>query len=229
MKKILFLFLTILPLITFSQEFEKGKEIFTTNCAGCHNMEKQVVGPALQNTIEAQGREWTEKWILNSGELIATGDAHANEIYNEYNKQVMPAFNYLKPEEISALLDYMEGYKKDKESKAPAAVPTTTDGSEQQSSGTKNGLPFYLWIFIILTVGLVVVAMFIIIISLRLLDSHFAKIRVTNHHLMKKLNLDESEVNKNVDKIFNEEVDKRVNEKIKNLRNEIDDKLKDFK
>ena len=229
MKKLLFYFLLITPSLVFSQEFDKGKEIFTTNCAGCHNMEKRVVGPALENVIELQGRDWTSKWIVNNSELIKTGDAHANEVYKEYNQMAMPAFDYLKPEELNALLDYMEGFKKDKELKVAAAAPAAPTDGTTANTETKKGLPVYLWIFIILTLAILIVSAIVIVTSLRLLDSHFAKIKVTNLELMKKLNLDTPEINSQVDKIFDKEVTKRVNEKVKTLRSDIDDKLKDFK
>ncbi|MFM2203988.1 MAG: hypothetical protein RLZZ605_952 [Bacteroidota bacterium] len=229
MKKLLLLLLVSVPTIMYSQEFEKGKELFTTNCAGCHNMEQRVVGPALQDVVEAQGREWTTKWISNSGELIKSGDAHANAVYDEYNKMAMPAFNYLKPEELNAIVDYMEGFKKDKEAKAAVAAPAPAAGGEQPATDSKSGIPIYLWIFIIITLAVLVVATALIITSLRLLDSHFAKIKVTNLELMKKLDLDTPEINSQVDKIFDKEVTKRVNEKVKTLRNDIDDKLKNFK
>lgn len=230
MKKLLLLLLLSTPVVMYSQEFEKGKEIFTTNCAGCHNMEKRVVGPALENVIELQGRDWASKWISNNAELIKTGDAHANEVFNEYNQMAMPAFDYLKPEELNAILDYMEGFKKDKEAKVAVAAPASSaDGGEAAPTESKNSIPVYLWILIIITLVLLVVSALIIIISLRLLDSHFAKIKVTNLQLMKKLDLDTPEVNAQVDKIFDEEVSKRVNEKVKTLRNDIDDQLKNFK
>lgn len=228
-KMLLLLALSVVSTIGYSQEFEKGKEIFTTNCAGCHNMEQRVVGPALQDVIEAQGRDWTSKWISNSGELIQSGDAHANDVFNEYNKMAMPAFNYLKPEELNAILDYMEGFKKDKEAKAAAAAPTATAGGEATTTSDGGGLPIYLWIFLILTLALLVAAGFVVVISIRLIASHVTKVRVINQQLMKKLNIDDSEVNKSVDKLFDEEVSKRVKEKVKTLKSGIDDNLKNFK
>lgn len=232
MKKLLLIVLLVFPSLIYSQEFDKGKEIFTTNCAGCHNMEKNVVGPALQNTIEEQGREWTSKWILNSAELIASGDAHANDIYKEYNQMAMPAFSYLKDDELNALLDYMEGFKKDKAEKAATAPPeATADGGGGQANVENSGLkiPTYMWIFIIITLVLLGIAAFVIVIALRLLDSYFSKISVTNAHLIKKMNLETKEVDSEVDKVFEDEVNKRVNIKVKTLKNGIDDKLKEFK
>lgn len=229
MNRFIFLLSVLIPTLCYSQEFEKGKELFQINCAGCHNMEKRVLGPALENTIEQQGRDWTSRWISNNTELRASGDAHANEVFKEYNQQIMPAFDYLKPEELNALLDYMEGFKKDKESKTPVVTPSTDTPNSPNIESNTYHLPTYSWIFIILTLGILIVSAIVIVTSLRLLDSHFAKLKVTNSHLTRKMKLNENDVDEEVELIFEREVMKRVNEKVKTLRTDIDDRLKDFK
>lgn len=229
MKRIFLIVLLLFPFLIYSQEFDKGKEIFTTNCSGCHNMEKRVLGPALENTIELQGREWISKWISNNSKLRESGDAHANDVYNEYSQQVMPNFDYLKPEELSALLDYMEGYKKDKEEKSAVILSSApTEGGVQPVTGGSN-IPTYLWIIIVIVLAILLLAAITIVTSLKLLDSYFAKITVTNSHLIKKMNLDSTQVNDNIEKIFEKEVDKRVKDKVQTLRDGIDDSLKNFK
>lgn len=200
MKKLLFLLLMGVSTLTYSQDVVSGKELFNTNCAGCHNMEKKVVGPALENTIELQGREWTSKWIANSAELIASGDAHATEIYAEYNQMAMPAFNYLKTEELNAILDYMEGFKKEKEAKvaeAQAAAPTTT--TEQPSSSTSSSIPTFVWILIVLTLGVVLVFALVILATINFLGNHITKIQSTNDELNEKLNLSKPKDDMTVD------------------------------
>lgn len=228
MKKVLLMLLLVVSITGYSQDFEKGKELFQINCAGCHNMEKRVLGPALENTIEAQGRDWTSKWISNNTQLRESGDAHALEIFKEYNGTIMPAFDYLKPEELNAILDYMEGFKKDKEAKAPVAAPTTDGGSVEKTEEGGNTSPF-LKIFVVITLALLIVSAILVITTLRLLQSHYAKVKVANNQLVKKLKLNEDQLNAEVDSIFKEEVDKQVKEKVKSLRGDIDERLKDFK
>lgn len=229
MKQILILLTFVVSTTIYSQEFEKGKEIFTANCAGCHNMEKKVVGPPLENTIEAQGREWTSKWIVNNIELRASGDAHANEIYNEYNQQAMPGFEYLKSEDLNSLLDYMEGFKKNKEEKASVVPSPSVGGVQPTSAGSGSTIPTYLWIIIVVVLAILLLAAITIVTSLKLLDSYFAKITITNSQLIKKMNLDSKQVDDNVEKIFEKEVEKRVKDKVKTLRDGIDNNLKNFK
>jgi len=230
MRKVLVLLVLVISTSTYSQDLEKGKEIFTANCAGCHNMEKAVVGPALQDVIEAQGRDWTRKWIINSQELIASGDGHANDIYNQYNKQAMPAFSYLPKEDLESLLDYMEGYKADKAAKAAAAPPPTEGGSTDNGNTTKGGgLPFFLWIFLILTLVLLVASGFIVIFTVRLLSKQNTKVMVVNNQLLKQLKINNKEINDSVDKLFDEEVENRLKQKIESLKGDINDRLKKFK
>jgi len=230
MKNVLLLLILSVSISTYSQDLEKGKAVFTTNCAGCHNMEKAVVGPALQDVVEAQGRDWTRKWIVNSQELISSGDAHANDVYNQYNKQAMPAFSYLPKEDLESLLDYMEGYKADKAAKAAAAPPPTEGGTTDSGNTTKGGgLPFYLWIFLILTLVLLVATGFIVTITVRLLAKQNTKVMVVNKQLLKKLKISNEEINDSVNKLFDDEVENRLKQKIESLKGDLNDRLKNFK
>ena len=89
-----------------------GKSLFNQNCAACHALNRKMTGPALANVatrlMEEEGldREWLYKWIKNSPGMIASGDAYANEIYNEYNQAAMTAFPTLSNEDIDNILAY---------------------------------------------------------------------------------------------------------------------------
>ena len=99
----------------------KGKTLFNTNCASCHQMDKKMTGPALRNVearlAEAEGldREWLNKWIRNSAGLIKSGDVYSNKIYNEYNGTAMTAFPQLSDQDISDVLAYTAAPPKVKE------------------------------------------------------------------------------------------------------------------
>lgn len=95
-----------------SPDFSKGKILFKTNCASCHNrnMIDNITGPALRGTVKRwQGREdLLKEWIRNSQKVIASGDTYAVNLYNKYNKSVMTAFPNLSDDDIKALLVYIE-------------------------------------------------------------------------------------------------------------------------
>lgn len=96
------------PPVALTEEQELGKSLFKTNCASCHKRYKKAVGPALYGVTERRDQEWLYKWIVNSTQLIKSGDAQAVAIYNEYNQSNMNAFPQLSNEDIDAILSWVE-------------------------------------------------------------------------------------------------------------------------
>ncbi len=89
---------------SYSQD---GKKLFKANCAACHSVgANKVVGPGLQGINEKRSKEWLNKWIKNSGELIASGDGDANAIFEEYGKVIMPP-QPVDDAQIDAILAYI--------------------------------------------------------------------------------------------------------------------------
>ena len=99
MNKVLHLGRKICLALTFSFLFSNtlfaqidGEELYKTNCTACHVMtDKRLVGPGLKGVTDKYSKDWLKKWIINSQEFIASGDEKAIAIYEEYNKQIMPA------------------------------------------------------------------------------------------------------------------------------------------
>lgn len=92
-----------------SVKAQDGKVLFQTNCASCHQVHKKLTGPALAGVEE----RWPNKknlyaWIRNSAAFLKTGDAYANNLYNEYNKVAMNQFPGLTDGEIDAMLVYIK-------------------------------------------------------------------------------------------------------------------------
>ena len=114
------LYLGFIILLTFSSNSltaqdgdpAKGKTLFNTNCAACHQLDKKMTGPPLRNIesklADEQGldRTWLAAWIRNSAGVIKSGDAYANKIFNEYNQTAMTAFPQLSDQDISDILAY---------------------------------------------------------------------------------------------------------------------------
>lgn len=105
-----------------------GEKLFKANCAACHKLYKRATGPALFGVGDKYEKEWLYKWIKNSSELIASGDARANAIFEEYNKSVMQAFPALTNEDIDNIIAYTYTAK-------PETAVATVDGE----GGTDNG------------------------------------------------------------------------------------------
>ncbi|MGB7393998.1 MAG: c-type cytochrome [Pricia sp.] len=106
-----------------------GKQLFNQQCAACHALNRKMTGPALANVEtrlqeeEGLGKDWLYKWIKNSQGLISSGDAYANEVYNEYNQTAMTAFPTLSDEDIDNILAYTAAPPKQPEESAEVAVP----------------------------------------------------------------------------------------------------------
>jgi mono/diheme cytochrome c family protein len=88
-----------------------GEALFKTNCASCHKLYKKAVGPALFQVSEKYDRDWLYKWIKNSSAFIASGDAQAIAIYNEYDQSNMNAFPQLSNVDIDNILAYTDTEK----------------------------------------------------------------------------------------------------------------------
>ena len=111
----------------------KGKALYNTNCAACHNLDRKMVGPALRNVearlYEEEGldREWLYSWIRNSSAMIKEGDPYAVKIYEEYNQAAMTAFPQLSDEDLNNILAYTA---QEKPAPAAAVVAQAESGAE---------------------------------------------------------------------------------------------------
>ena len=103
------LLLAVLFSFTFQVSAQSdGAAIFKANCTACHMIGGgRLVGPDLGGVTERRTKEWLKKWINSSSELIASGDADAIAIFEEYNKVAMTNF-YFSDEDSEALYSYLE-------------------------------------------------------------------------------------------------------------------------
>lgn len=134
---------------------EDGGKLFKSYCAACHSTgTNALVGPGLAGIGDKYEREWLYNWIKDSQGLIASGDADAVAIFEEFNKIPMPA-QPVNNEQIDAILDFIKA----SEAAAPAAevvVAETTSESTSGDGSSDGGL------FVVL--GLII--LFLIVISI---------------------------------------------------------------
>src|SRR5690554_103141 len=62
-----------------------GKELFNSNCAACHSLDRKMIGPAMRGVGLKYDRDWLYEWIRNSQAMVAAGDKDAVKIFEEYN------------------------------------------------------------------------------------------------------------------------------------------------
>lgn len=162
-------YLGFIILLTFSNTLYaqdgdpvKGKTLFNTNCAACHQLDKKMTGPALRDVesrlASTQGldRAWLTAWIRNSAGVIKSGDAYANQIFNEYKQTAMTAFPQLSDQDISDILAYTA-----EKPVAPAADATATaataTGTAENSISNKLILGALALLFALLALALILV------------------------------------------------------------------------
>lgn len=103
------LFFLLSVCLSVAVNAQDGKALFSANCASCHAVHKKATGPALAGVEDRwPNKEHLYAWIRNSAAFLKTGDAYANNLYNEYNKTAMNSFPNLKTEEIDAILAYIK-------------------------------------------------------------------------------------------------------------------------
>lgn len=112
---ILCLGLTVILLSSFSAEQpltereQAGKKLFK-KCAICHRTDdKDKKGPGLKDaTKRMPGGDWRYKFVRNSSEMIASGDAYATVLYVKYKQETMTAFPKLTDDQIDQIFEYID-------------------------------------------------------------------------------------------------------------------------
>ncbi len=125
-------FLIVFLLSTTSTFAQDGKALFDANCKQCHAINDVVIGPALKGVDKKHDEAWLIKWIKASQSMVKAGDAKAVEIFNEYNKVVMPNQN-VNDAEIKAILAWVKA----EESKV--VVKPITPGGEGAAEEKNTG------------------------------------------------------------------------------------------
>jgi mono/diheme cytochrome c family protein len=84
-----------------------GDALFKGNCAQCHAVNEQVVGPALAGITKRRPMNWILPWVKNSSKVVASGDEYAVTLFNKFSKQQMPSFD-LSDKEITSIIAYID-------------------------------------------------------------------------------------------------------------------------
>ncbi len=83
-----------------------GQEVFTTNCASCHDLKNDGIGPKLGGVTNIISQKSLTEFIKDPAKIIASGDKRSGILHRKY-KLTMPPFDFLKPAEIQAVLAYI--------------------------------------------------------------------------------------------------------------------------
>lgn len=224
MKKLILIIYLFTTTLLFGQDFKSGETIFNQNCAACHKMDKKVIGPPLQNVVSEQGIEWAYKWVKNNQKLRESGDAHANEIYNQYNGSAMPPYEYLGDKGLKDVVEYLSKWKGNQ----VVEVPIQANNDSQVVVQSTAQLPHYIKIIIgIALVLLLGILLFLGNVVKTLVQAH-SRSKSTETYLLKKQDMTVEELNQEFDKYIDTEVENRIKNRISNLKKDLKNTLKDF-
>lgn len=108
-----------------------GEALFNGNCKSCHRVKQKLVGPALAGVeTRVPSIEWIYGWVRNPAKVIASGDAYAVKIYEEYNKSQMTAFTSYTDEQILSILAYVKAEAEKPDAPAPGTTTTAEGGGQ---------------------------------------------------------------------------------------------------
>ncbi len=103
---------------------EEGKTIFMTRCAACHNINKQMTGPALAGVDERRSIDWIISFVHSSQTMIKSGDKDAVALFEKFNKVPMPDHPDLTSDNIKSIVEYIKSQSAGATELAPFAKPS---------------------------------------------------------------------------------------------------------
>lgn len=137
---------------------EKGKTIFTSRCTSCHNVNAQVVGPALANVDQRRTVDWIVNFVHSPKSLIQKNDKQAVALYNQFNQIVMPDHSDLSADDIKSVISYIKSETKaSTATRAPFAKPGKLVPNYHPLSITANAGFFVTYLVAVLVLVLLLV------------------------------------------------------------------------
>ena len=83
----------------------KGKTLFYSMCAACHQVDQRMLGPKMQGITERRTPEWIMNIMLNPQEMLMK-DPLAKELLAEFNNSIMVNQN-LSEADARAVLEFL--------------------------------------------------------------------------------------------------------------------------
>ncbi len=106
----------------------EGEELFRANCAKCHALCDQQLGPALTDVMYKRTFPWLVQFVQNSSKVIDSGDPYANHLFDSYNSMKMPTYPDLDENDIKNIIGYLKS-ESDK-ARRDTIIGTSTEPSQ---------------------------------------------------------------------------------------------------
>lgn len=84
----------------------QGKALFTQQCAACHSLAQDGIGPPLGGVTAVLTEGQLAQWIHDPAKVLATGDARAAALLRRY-KVPMPPFAYLDDAQLADVVAFI--------------------------------------------------------------------------------------------------------------------------
>lgn len=157
MRTKLLILLFLLPFQLFATPpVEEGKTLFMSRCASCHNVNKQLVGPALAGVHERRSIDWIVSFVASSQSMIKDGDKDAIALFEKFNKVPMPDHTDLDAEKIKSIVEYIKAESKPVVTEQPINKPPVKEHAYMPLSLKQDWLFFTVFIVV---VGLLIAAL----------------------------------------------------------------------
>jgi protein SCO1/2 len=86
----------------------KAEDLYRFRCSSCHSLGTESgLGPGLYGVTMQRDRAWLKRWIKEPNKMLAEKDPIAIDLYNRYNKVLMPNLR-LTDNDAEALIDYLD-------------------------------------------------------------------------------------------------------------------------
>ena len=114
--------------------FNKGEYTFAYHCGACHGVGNATtrLGPDLAGVTGRRDRDWLRRFITAPDKMNADGDPIALALRAEYRQVRMPNLK-LNDEDVSAVIDYLEGQNRAAQ-QAPPPGPVAATASSRPAA-----------------------------------------------------------------------------------------------
>jgi cytochrome c2 len=89
---------------------DNGKQLFMSNCAQCHSINQDKMGPKLSGVLGRWNGDTTQlvAFIKNSQSVISSGNnQYAAKLFHTWSEATMPAFPNLSDKDVKDILAYI--------------------------------------------------------------------------------------------------------------------------
>ena len=139
----------------------------------------------------------------------------------------MPGYQFLKDEELNDIIEYLSQWKIKKIEAANVVAPVAAPGGQVVVNNAPT--PIYIYILLIVCLVIVTVAIYAFYVGLKAISDITAKTQSTNLYLMKKLHMDQDNVDGEINTLIDNKVKKKVDKKLKEFKKDLNKRLKDLK